>query len=221
MVVLDQDRVIEAEPVVDPAAAAHGELLQRPEPGRGLAGIDDHRVGALHRCHIGRGQGGDAGQTAQQVQSRALGAQNRPGVAAHPGDHIPGLDPVSVGHPRLELGAGIQGGEGQTGTGQARHPTWTPGGQDRGQGLLRRDQRGRQVPAAAQILGQRLFHDGSDQKVGQGQHGALSLGLAARIRRRSGLPNPIGSAYASHRSPYPDSRCGSGPRGFPVAPGPR
>ena len=39
VVVLDQRGVAEAHAVVDPAAAAHGVLLQLAQPGRGLAGV--------------------------------------------------------------------------------------------------------------------------------------------------------------------------------------
>jgi len=60
MIVLDQDGVIQAEPVIDPAAAPYGVLLQAPKAGGGLSGVGDPHAGSLHRVHIGAGQSGDA-----------------------------------------------------------------------------------------------------------------------------------------------------------------
>ena len=55
VVVLDQRRVRQPHPVVDPAAAAHRVLLQRPQPGRRLAGVPDRGPGALDRVDPARG----------------------------------------------------------------------------------------------------------------------------------------------------------------------
>ena len=49
VVVLDQHRVVEAEAVIEAAAAAHGVFFQRAQAGRGLARADDARLG-VRRC---------------------------------------------------------------------------------------------------------------------------------------------------------------------------
>ena len=46
VVVLDEDRVVEAQPVVRAAAAAHGVLLERAQAGRRLARVEEDRAGA-------------------------------------------------------------------------------------------------------------------------------------------------------------------------------
>ena len=46
MVVLDQHRVVEAEAVIEAAAAAHGVFLQHAQARRRLARADDARLGA-------------------------------------------------------------------------------------------------------------------------------------------------------------------------------
>ena len=47
VVLLDQDRVVEARAVVDRAAGRHGRLLERPQARRGLARVEHPRAGAL------------------------------------------------------------------------------------------------------------------------------------------------------------------------------
>ena len=72
VVVLDQDRVVEAEAVVEAAAAAHGVFLQRAQARRGLARAADARVGACGAAHVIGRQRGDAGQAADEIQRGAL-----------------------------------------------------------------------------------------------------------------------------------------------------
>ena len=49
MVLLDQDRVVETAPVVEPATGADRLLLQQPQTRHGLARIEDPRAGAGDR----------------------------------------------------------------------------------------------------------------------------------------------------------------------------
>ena len=49
VVLLDQDRVVEAGAVVGAAAGGDGRLLERAQPGRRLARVEDPRAGALDR----------------------------------------------------------------------------------------------------------------------------------------------------------------------------
>ena len=52
VVVLDQDRIIQAEAMIEAAAAAHGVFLERAKAGRGLAGAADPQLGAGGVAHI-------------------------------------------------------------------------------------------------------------------------------------------------------------------------
>ena len=59
VVVLDQDGVVEAKAVIAAAAGADRVFFQRAQSGRGLAGADDARLGAL-RGRYQRGRRGGA-----------------------------------------------------------------------------------------------------------------------------------------------------------------
>jgi hypothetical protein len=59
VVVLDQDGVVEAEAMVEAAAAAHGIFLDRPQSRRGLARAADAQLGVLDPAHEFVGRGGD------------------------------------------------------------------------------------------------------------------------------------------------------------------
>ena len=76
VIVLDQDRIIEPETVVEPAAAAHGIFLQRAQAGRGLAGTADPHFGAGGVADIIGGEGGDTGKPADKIQRGALAGQH-------------------------------------------------------------------------------------------------------------------------------------------------
>jgi hypothetical protein len=80
VVVFNQERVVEAETVVDAPAAAYGVFLKGAEARRGLASVDDHRFQRADRVNVGAGERSDAAQSAQKVQSGALGAKEGPGV---------------------------------------------------------------------------------------------------------------------------------------------
>ena len=105
VVVLDHRHVAEAEPVVDPAAAAHGVLLQRPPAGQRLAGVEDARRRALQRGHPGGGGGGDAGEVRGEVERGALGGQQAAGRSGDAHHHVAGGDPAAVGEPVGDLDA--------------------------------------------------------------------------------------------------------------------
>ena len=78
MVVLDQHGVIEAEAMVDAAAAAHGIFLEGAQAGRGLPGAADFRLGMGDGLRVMRGQGRDAAQAAEKIQRDAFGGQDAP-----------------------------------------------------------------------------------------------------------------------------------------------
>ena len=70
VVVLDQDRVVEAEAMVEAAAAAHGIFLDRPQPRRGLARAADAQLRALDAAHEFVGRGRDAREPPEDVERR-------------------------------------------------------------------------------------------------------------------------------------------------------
>src|SRR5512133_3170265 len=81
VVVLDQNPVVEREPVVFSASAAHRIFLERAQSGRRLARIEDLRTGVGHRLDVASREGGDARQTAEQVERQALAREERTGPA--------------------------------------------------------------------------------------------------------------------------------------------
>ena len=81
VVVLDQRGVRQRHPVVDPAAAPHGVLLQRAQARRRLAGVADAAPVPARRRPSGAVSGRDAGEVAEQVQRGALGGEQVAGTA--------------------------------------------------------------------------------------------------------------------------------------------
>ena len=156
VVVLDQDRIVEPDPVIPAAAAADGILLQRPPARGGLAGIEDDGPGARDLGDEPRGQGGDPTEPLEEVQGRAFQGQQRPYRASHPCDHGPRRHAVAVADERLPEVAELEA------PGQDRHDRQTrdhplgPRHEPRhAAGLARdRDRRG-QVAGLAEVLGQR------------------------------------------------------------------
>ena len=86
VVLLDQDRVVEAHAVVHPAAGADRGLLERAQQRRRLAGVEDHGAPALRprRLDEAGGQGRDAGEVAEQVERDALAGEQAARRAARP-----------------------------------------------------------------------------------------------------------------------------------------
>ncbi len=72
VVVLDEHGVVEAEAVIETAAAAHGVFLELAQSRRGLAGFDNPRLGACDGIHQRARGRGDAGEVACEVQRHAL-----------------------------------------------------------------------------------------------------------------------------------------------------
>ena len=65
--------VEEAHAMVEPPSASHGVLLERPQSREGLAGVADPGLGALELVGPSAGEGGDAGEMAQQIERGPLG----------------------------------------------------------------------------------------------------------------------------------------------------
>ena len=78
--------VEEPDAVVDAAAVGDRALLERAQPRRGLARVEDLRAAAAprDRAHDARGRGRHAREPAEEVQRRPLGGQQRPRRALDP-----------------------------------------------------------------------------------------------------------------------------------------
>ncbi len=159
VIILDQHRVIEAEAVIVPAAAAHRVFLERAETRRGLARTNDARLGAADLGDIGGGERRHAGETAEEIQRRALGGKDRRGGTFDFGEQRSGRDLVAVavagaeGDLRIEhQESAARAFEAGDGAGLARDELGAGAGA-RGQGRGRRD-----VAGAAQVLVERAAH---------------------------------------------------------------
>ncbi len=88
-------------------AAAPGRdrgLLQPPQPRRRLAGVEDLGAGPGHRLDETRGEGGDAGEVTEEVESGALGDQQRrrwPARQQHLGRHP--VAPLPLDHEPVDV----------------------------------------------------------------------------------------------------------------------
>jgi len=113
VVVLDQHGVEEADAVAEAPAAANGVFLERSEARGGLACVEQAGREALEPGDELGGAGGDPGETRDEVEQRALRAQD---LAQRAGD---GGDPVARGEARavvnVECGAGARGHDGEQG----------------------------------------------------------------------------------------------------------
>ena len=98
VVVLDEDAVGQAEPVVVAATVADGLLLKRTHPGRRFPGVDDSRVGSGDTTSVLGSDGGDTAQALEEVECDTLTGEQRLGRTADPGDDRSRLDGCPVGH---------------------------------------------------------------------------------------------------------------------------
>ena len=124
VVLLDQDRVVEAEPVVGRAPGGDRGLLERTQAGRRLARVEHARAGPLDGPRAARGERGDAREAAEEVERRALGADQRPGRALDL-EHGSPLAPLALGG--QTLGHADVGVETAEDGGGDRRPKITPG----------------------------------------------------------------------------------------------
>ena len=92
MVVLDQHRVIQPEPVVAAPAYPQGVFLCGAQARHGFPGAADARFRARDRADDRGGRRGDAAEMAEEVQRHALGGQNAPSRPGDLGDDIPRHD---------------------------------------------------------------------------------------------------------------------------------
>ena len=93
--------------MVRAAAAANRVLLERAQPGRRLAGVEDRRAGARDRVDVAARERGDSGEAAEEIERRALAGEDRARGARDAARSAGRLrDAVAVGGERLELDVG-------------------------------------------------------------------------------------------------------------------
>ena len=188
VVVLDQHRVVEAEAVIEAAAAAHRVFLERAQPRRGLAGAADACLGVADLRHVSGGERGHAREAAEEIQRRALGRKDRRGGTFDLGEQRSRRDLVAVAM------AGAEGDfliehqecaprafEAGDSAGLARDELGS-GPRACGQGRRRGD-----VAGAAQVFVERAAHRFVDDERGDGGAGSEQVGhvtLPLRWRAR-------------------------------------
>jgi len=96
VVVLDQEAVVQAETMVDAAAATHGVFLQRAQAGDGLARVEDFALRTGDGIDETARLRGHARQLLEEVQRAALRRENRPGRAADFEHGVAGLERRAV-----------------------------------------------------------------------------------------------------------------------------
>ncbi len=154
VVVLDQCGVRQRHAVVDPAAAANRVLLQRSQPGRGLAGVPDRRPRALQGVGPQPRRRGDPRQVAEEVQRRPLRRQQVTGTTGHREQDLPRLHAGAVRDGPLERRRPVAHEvEHRLGHEQAGHHAGCPRHEVGGADLLGRHRRRRgDVHAAVEVL---------------------------------------------------------------------
>ena len=186
VVVLDQDRVVEAVAVVGAAAAAHGVFLQRAEAGRRLAGAGDARLRMGDRIGHGARRRGDAGQMAEEVEGGAFGGEDGAGGAGYRGDRRAGGDRVAIRDRGREADRRIESGEGGLGEGEAGYGAGLARGDHRACPGFGGDRRhGGDVAGAAEILGERQPDGFGDEDRGERRtiaHAALRTAVPIETR---------------------------------------
>jgi hypothetical protein len=154
VVLLDQDRVVEAHAVIGPAAGGDRRLLQGAQARGGLARVEDAGAGELHPGNESRGQRGHTGEVAEEVERRPLGREQRPCRAGGArDDRRKVVPPLPLLRPILQLsGAGLTKDLG--GDIQAEEHTRLLLGDRRPPRCVLRDDRFRRDVARAQVLEQ-------------------------------------------------------------------
>ena len=97
MVLLDQDRVVQAEAVVLPATAGYRVLLCQAQAGQRLARVQDARARALHHLHEAPRLGRRGREGLQEVERRALAGEDGARRSFQAAEHGLGRDLRTLG----------------------------------------------------------------------------------------------------------------------------
>ncbi|KAG1450938.1 hypothetical protein G6F57_016284 [Rhizopus arrhizus] len=190
VVVLDQDRVIQAEAVVAAAPHAHRILLHGAQARHGLARAGD--AGAVSRNGAGNGGGGrgHAAQVAQEIQRHAFRGQHRAGIAAYAGDFHTRPQVAAVGLRYGKCDSGIHRAKRQAGQVQAGQHAFLARDQARFRhGVCRHDGIGGAVAGAA------------GSTVGAAAPAAPLAATAANSKWKMGQPQASARRLAETRRP--------------------
>src|SRR5439155_2605007 len=90
MVVLDEHRVVETEPVVHPTTGPDRVLGEHAHAGERLPRVAHDERGPRGTVDVRARQGGDTAEVLEEVQRDPLAGEERPGVAVDRGEHLPG-----------------------------------------------------------------------------------------------------------------------------------
>lgn len=175
VVFLDQEGIPEADAVIVAAAAGNGVLLSQPQPGQGLAGIEQTDLGVGHPSGVVSAAGGDAGQCLQPVQGGPFGGEQAARRTRQGEQHLVGLDPVAIVDPPVQPHRRVHLTEHLVHPGPACHHCRFPGNHPPRGLFVGGDQAGGNV-TFANILAQALsngFDSGLAKQFGW-QHGIVS-----------------------------------------------
>ena len=154
MVVLDQDGVVETHAVIARAGGAGGVLLQDPQAGDGLAGVQDlHPVEAGHGHELG-GEAGNPGEVLQEIESGPLPHQDALGRTLDPDGDTSLREVVAVLHQLTESDRRIHLAEDLPSQCDPAEDAFLSGNHLDQAALTRVDHRGTGEIAAAPVLGQ-------------------------------------------------------------------
>ena len=149
-------------------AGAHRVFLDRAQPRRRLARIDDRRLRVSDRVDDRPRHRSDAAHPAHEVQRRTLGRQQAARRACEAGDDVARRDDAAVGFLDVERDRGVDQREGET-------REIEPGDHTRlaradGEARTRvggHDRVGGEVAGAAEVLAQCRGHEWLEQDAGQ------------------------------------------------------
>ena len=96
VVVLDENCVIETDPVGPATASPGGIFVEEPPAGNRLAGVVDPAVRPGHRIDEPAGGRGHPRHPAEDVEHRPFGGEDAPGRADEPGHNRPPPDTIAV-----------------------------------------------------------------------------------------------------------------------------
>src|SRR5579872_6786157 len=95
MVVLDQDRIVQAHAVIHGSARGGGHFFQDAEAGGGLARIENTDAGAFYGLDEFRGERCDSGEALKEIQRDALAGEQRARGGSDGRDGFAGTGPVA------------------------------------------------------------------------------------------------------------------------------
>ncbi len=188
MVFLDQDRVVQADAVIDAAAAAHRVFLRETQARQRLAGVEDLRVCAGDRIDVTARNRRGSGKRLQEVQRAALAADQGARTALDVAQHRIGRNAIAIGARPFNAHLRIAFAETRSSPRDAHNHRRFPADDARGCASACGDQIGCDI-AGTDILRQHAAHVGVDhvlwRRCDDIRHGGQSgneFGIVAVLR---------------------------------------